>query len=443
MIQCVTSIQFLLAEIEVIRRKYELRPSDDNNSILGGKSTRARKSLRCLSDPKPMNALRQRIEDNQKQKSFLSLTKWSMYDAKKFGEKVRRLTTMVDGLEDVCKAAGVSRSVSVEVQPSLNYSAENPPPYSPTRPPSQVALVPQLQSLVPRHFNIGLPAQHECLKQHVGFSLNNESPGRIKRQETLAKLNDTALYELRIDIYDELCRREQQDAPPWLPAVAPNHPDRNQARRKLSQLSPHRFTDLTTDLVFEVERRFPNWYAQAPAEAPESSDSLPSRPFRTRRYGCVFPSPGPPPLLQYREAHRRTYMPDCELSRTRLSSRFSVNSAMLDQVVEGTTVIPKPELPLPLTPAPVLPTSTSSVEIFKSFRVGIEDPTRKVLPAALKKYNIRRPWREYELYIVYGAIERCLGMDEKPLILFKELDREGLKPMFMLRRIFSTPSKVI
>jgi hypothetical protein len=76
-----------------------------------------------------------------------------------------------------------------------------------------------------------------------------------------------------------------------------------------------------------------------------------------------------------------------------------------------------------------------SVEIFKSFRVSIEDPCYKVLPNALKKYNINAPWEQYALYIVYGDKERCFGMDEKPLIIFKQLDKEGKKPMFMLRKI--------
>ncbi|KAI9837333.1 MAG: hypothetical protein M1819_000407 [Sarea resinae] len=75
-----------------------------------------------------------------------------------------------------------------------------------------------------------------------------------------------------------------------------------------------------------------------------------------------------------------------------------------------------------------------SGEIFKSFRVSMDDPCYKVLPAALKKYNINADWRQYALYIVYGDQERCLGLDERPLILFKQLDREGRKPMFMLRR---------
>jgi hypothetical protein len=75
-----------------------------------------------------------------------------------------------------------------------------------------------------------------------------------------------------------------------------------------------------------------------------------------------------------------------------------------------------------------------SVEIYKTFRVSMEDPCYKVLPAALKKYNINADWRQYALYIVFGDQERCLGLEEKPLILFKQLDREGRKPMFMLRR---------
>ena len=83
--------------------------------------------------------------------------------------------------------------------------------------------------------------------------------------------------------------------------------------------------------------------------------------------------------------------------------------------------------------------SSASVEIFKSFRVSMEDHTYKVLPAALKKYNISGPWDHYALYILHGDSERCLGMDEKPLALFKQLDKAGKKPRFMLRKIARVP----
>ena len=84
-----------------------------------------------------------------------------------------------------------------------------------------------------------------------------------------------------------------------------------------------------------------------------------------------------------------------------------------------------------------------SVEIFKSFRVSMEDPCYKVLPAALERYRINADWREYALYIVHGDEERCLQLDERPLILFKQLDREGRKPMFMLRKISAAPSNAL
>ncbi len=86
------------------------------------------------------------------------------------------------------------------------------------------------------------------------------------------------------------------------------------------------------------------------------------------------------------------------------------------------------------TPAPDTPGSNASVEIFKSFRVSLDDPCYKVLPAALRRYQINAPPDQYALYIVYGDQERCLALNEKPLILFKQLDKEGKKPMFMLRK---------
>ncbi|KAI0390416.1 protein kinase regulator Ste50 [Xylariaceae sp. FL0594] len=94
------------------------------------------------------------------------------------------------------------------------------------------------------------------------------------------------------------------------------------------------------------------------------------------------------------------------------------------------------------TPVPETPGSGSSVEIFKSFRVSMDDPCYKVLPAALKKYNINAPWDQYALFIVYGDQERCLGLQEKPLILFKQLDKEGKKPMFMLRKTVQTDTEM-
>jgi SH3 domain/Ras association (RalGDS/AF-6) domain len=81
------------------------------------------------------------------------------------------------------------------------------------------------------------------------------------------------------------------------------------------------------------------------------------------------------------------------------------------------------------------PDNPGVFEIFKSFRVGLDDPCYRVLPAALRKYNIQADWRQYALYIIYGDQERVVGMDEKPLALFKDLEGEGKKPVFMLRKL--------
>jgi hypothetical protein len=79
----------------------------------------------------------------------------------------------------------------------------------------------------------------------------------------------------------------------------------------------------------------------------------------------------------------------------------------------------------------------------KSFRVNLDDPCWKVLPAAMKKYEVKGREEDYRLYITYGDIgtiqtyhltlERKLTANEKPLIIFQQLQKEGRNPLFMLR----------
>jgi len=64
----------------------------------------------------------------------------------------------------------------------------------------------------------------------------------------------------------------------------------------------------------------------------------------------------------------------------------------------------------------------------------MDDPCYKVIRAALERYHIDADWRQYALYIAYEDQERCIRLEERPLILFKKLDKEGKKPMCMLRR---------
>ncbi|KAL9625390.1 MAG: hypothetical protein Q9160_000453 [Pyrenula sp. 1 TL-2023] len=79
-------------------------------------------------------------------------------------------------------------------------------------------------------------------------------------------------------------------------------------------------------------------------------------------------------------------------------------------------------------------------EIFKSLRVNPTDPCCNVLPQALRRYNIEADrWREYELYIVASDLERVVSLEEKPLLLFREYDRDGKKPVFMVRKRTQSP----
>ncbi|CAG8524077.1 2661_t:CDS:10 [Ambispora gerdemannii] len=88
-------------------------------------------------------------------------------------------------------------------------------------------------------------------------------------------------------------------------------------------------------------------------------------------------------------------------------------------------------------------------ETFKAFRVSVEDPCYKVLPAALKKYKITDDWRQYALFICYGKEEKCLSYEEKPLLLFQKLKEQNLNPVFMLKNIkeikspFATAKEII
>ncbi|KAG6910228.1 hypothetical protein DXG01_012363 [Tephrocybe rancida] len=94
--------------------------------------------------------------------------------------------------------------------------------------------------------------------------------------------------------------------------------------------------------------------------------------------------------------------------------------------------------PTPQTPKPHR--TESSENLNKSFKVTLDDPTWKVLPAALKKYRINNDnWQSYAMFICYGApgnrIDRCLSYDEKPLLLFQKLKDAKKNPVFMLKHI--------
>lgn len=103
------------------------------------------------------------------------------------------------------------------------------------------------------------PARHSLL-----------TPSRTSAREKLTRLNKQQFSELSTDVHDELQRRQDvQQLLPHLPGRDDFHPKRNQARQKLSTLPKSRFRDLASDVFFELERRYPELPAELRSESLE------------------------------------------------------------------------------------------------------------------------------------------------------------------------------
>ena len=103
-----------------------------------------------------------------------------------------------------------------------------------------------------------------------------EAPSsRTSARDKLTRLTRQQFQELSTDVYDELCRRIQDEddgldsrssktdsinnkpSTPYLPTKEEFHPKRNQARQKLATLPKTRFKDLASDVYYELIRRYP------------------------------------------------------------------------------------------------------------------------------------------------------------------------------------------
>ncbi|QLL31200.1 hypothetical protein HG536_0B00610 [Torulaspora globosa] len=81
------------------------------------------------------------------------------------------------------------------------------------------------------------------------------------------------------------------------------------------------------------------------------------------------------------------------------------------------------------------PAGAISNEPLKQLRASKEDSCEKILKNAMKRHNLAdHDWRQYVLVICYGDQERILELEEKPVVIFKNLKQQGLHPAIMLRR---------
>ncbi|ORX98231.1 RA-domain-containing protein [Basidiobolus meristosporus CBS 931.73] len=75
-------------------------------------------------------------------------------------------------------------------------------------------------------------------------------------------------------------------------------------------------------------------------------------------------------------------------------------------------------------------------EAYKSFRISLDDPCRKVIAGALKKYKIHDDWKNYCLVVCFGNTERVLTPEEKPLQLYQQLKETTDSPVsFVLKHV--------
>lgn len=110
------------------------------------------------------------------------------------------------------------------------------------------------------------PRYQEALDSFLKSSQGNLTPATSSRvakaREKLKKLTRIQFSDLSTDVYDEMQRREATRLDPDNPSLPkylasqPNyHPKRNQARQKLAALPPSRFKDLVNDVLFEIGNR--------------------------------------------------------------------------------------------------------------------------------------------------------------------------------------------
>ncbi|KAH9889560.1 hypothetical protein C8Q73DRAFT_766336 [Cubamyces lactineus] len=127
----------------------------------------------------------------------------------------------------------------------------------------------------------------ELSKYLASYLAKEPANSRSTARQKLTRLTRQQFQELSTDVYDELMRRKNNTTDnevPFLPVRDDFHPKRNQARQKLATLPTGRFKDLSSDVYYELARRYPEFKDEPqdtlPAASPGSAyDDYPSPDF--------------------------------------------------------------------------------------------------------------------------------------------------------------------
>ncbi|KAG8221360.1 hypothetical protein J3R82DRAFT_1532 [Butyriboletus roseoflavus] len=161
-----------------------------------------------------------------------------------------------------------------------NYRTES---YRPLKDQGSMPAMPSFDSkaIARTHYN-------ELQQYLVSYLAKSPPNARSTARQKLTRLTKQQFQELSTDVYDELVRRKvntPKNEIPCLPARDEFHPKRNQARQKLATLPTPRFEDLSSDVYFELSRRYPEFKEEdgagiAPVGSPGSAyDDIPSPEF--------------------------------------------------------------------------------------------------------------------------------------------------------------------
>ena len=133
---------------------------------------------------------------------------------------------------------------------------------------------------------------HRTLTKYLAASApaqdgQTETEPHHRARDKLLRLSTAQFSELSTDVYDELLRREHDRRHPPNPAdsnyprfLLPRphfHPKRNQARQKLASLITVKFRELASDVLFELDRRYPQFTNCLLYTSPSPRDGLLSR----------------------------------------------------------------------------------------------------------------------------------------------------------------------
>ncbi|KAI0249213.1 hypothetical protein BJV78DRAFT_1155930 [Lactifluus subvellereus] len=107
--------------------------------------------------------------------------------------------------------------------------------------------------------------------KYLTYLTEEIADSRSTARQKLIRLTCQQFQELSTDIYDELIRRKNDsdtDQVPFLPPRDDFHPKRNQAREKLATLPSSLFSVLTSDVHYELVRRYPEFKGEASPNNP-------------------------------------------------------------------------------------------------------------------------------------------------------------------------------